>query len=507
MILITHHLFFICYIIDNLIDKKITKSELIKGGREMRDEKLKFYGGSFIGFLPTIIYIIISGICTIGFKYYSLKSLSLGAIIGIFVGFIFCKEKDKYWLIATEGIMDRGHARMRLVYITVGIFTAFLSACSIGNGFVWLSQIFHLKNGFFVVFAFFATALITMGCGQPITGLYAILPIIYPPGLLLGANPTTLLGAILSGVFLGDMLSPTSQGTVVTATTQKSFYNPNRETNNIDIIKYRLKYIVPIAIIASIMFFLANGNGNVVAGSEELLMDLANPKGLLMLIPLAILIFISFKTRNVFLGLSYGIFSAMLIGLAFKLIVFSDIVYIRNGVMGGILYDGLFNMTDIIMSSTLIFVSIGIMKESGAITDLGNLFKNSSFSNTILGTELIISLGMSLVALSLSGSIVAAILVFGPLANEVGQRQKIDPIRRANLLAISSYNIPVIFPLGSSFIMGVLAMLENLSLEYHYIDLISPFDMFRSSYFNILLFFLCIGWIFLGIGRKEEMPE
>jgi len=147
------------------------------------------------------------------------------------------------------------------------------------------------------------------------------------------------------------------------------------------------------------------------------------------------------------------------------------------------------------------------MKESGAITDLGNLFKNSSFSNTILGTELIISIGMSLVALSLSGSIVAAILVFGPLANEVGQRQKIDPIRRANLLAISSYNIPVIFPLGSSFIMGVLAMLENLSLEYHYIDLISPFDMFRSSYFNILLFFLCIGWIFLGIGRKEEMPE
>lgn len=473
----------------------------------MKDEvkRLEFYGGSFVGFLPAILYMTVAGICTIGFKYYSLKTVSMGAVIGILIGFIFCKDKDKYWNVAIEGVMDRGHGRMRLMYMIVGVFTAFLSSGQIGNGFVWLSQILNLKNGSFVVFSFISSTIISMGCGQPITALFTVVPIMYPPGLLLGANPKVLLGALLSGLFLGDTLSPSSQVTVVAATTQQSLYNPEKETNNVDVIKGRLKYILPIALLSALLFYISNGNSNNITGSSELLSEFSNPKGLLMLIPLSILIIISFKTRNVFLGLSYGIFTSIIIGIASGLIVFSDILHINNGVMGGILFDGFFSMSDIIMSSTLLFAIIGIMKQSGAISDLGELFRESKASGSMLGTELIISLGISLVVIALAGATVPGILVFGSIANEVGQKSKIDPIRRTNLLVLNSYHIPVIFPLSSSFIMGVLTMLENLSLKYDYINLISPFDMFKSSYFNLLLLALSISWVFFGVGRKEEV--
>lgn len=81
----------------------------------------------------------------------------------------------------------------------------------IGNGFIWLSLNLGIRGSAFVVFSFLASAVISMGAGAPIAALFAVIPIFYPPGILLGASPAMLTGALISGIFFGDALSPSSQ--------------------------------------------------------------------------------------------------------------------------------------------------------------------------------------------------------------------------------------------------------------------------------------------------------
>ena len=78
----------------------------------------------------------------------------------------------------------------------------------IGDRFIWLSlKLWGFPSGF-VVFSFLASAMVSMGAGAPIAAMFAVIPIFYPPGILLGANPAMLAGALISSIFFGDAISP-----------------------------------------------------------------------------------------------------------------------------------------------------------------------------------------------------------------------------------------------------------------------------------------------------------
>lgn len=78
----------------------------------------------------------------------------------------------------------------------------------IGNGFIWLSLNLGIRGSAFVVFSFLASAVISMGAGAPIAALFAVIPIFYPPGILLGASPAMLTGALISGISSGTLYPP-----------------------------------------------------------------------------------------------------------------------------------------------------------------------------------------------------------------------------------------------------------------------------------------------------------
>ena len=65
--------------------------------------------------------------------------------------------------------------------------------------------------------ALFATAVGT-GLGT-IVGFTAVM---YPVGIVLGASPAVLMGAIFSGAAFGDNLAPISDTTIVSAATQET---------------------------------------------------------------------------------------------------------------------------------------------------------------------------------------------------------------------------------------------------------------------------------------------
>ncbi len=469
---------------------------------EREKPSIEFYGGEFASLIPTVIYIVAAGIFALVFKFYSMQSITVGGIIGLLVGFFLCKDKKKYWDVVLDSFADKGNMNLILVFLIIGIFTTTLSKCNIGHGFIWISQKVGLSGGSFVIFAFLASAVIAMGCGAPITGLYAIVPIMYPPGLLLNAKPEVLLGALISGVFLGDNLSPSSQVSLMTTESQK--YADGTSPNSVDLIKYRFKYVGIVALIACVLFYIANGSGKATEFSPEMINSFSDPKGLIMLIPLAVLLILSFRTGNLFLSLSYGILSAIVLGLASGLMGFSDLIAITDGHLEGILFDGVYDMVDVILSTMLLFGLIALMVEGGAITKLGSVFSKIDFVNTVTGTELVISLGMAIVNILLAGSALPAILLFSALADELGNRMSIDPVRRSFLLTTNAFHFSAIFPLSSSFIMGALVILTTLSQTYDYITVLSPFKIFAYCYYNLLLTALAVIVIVFKIGRRVD---
>lgn len=175
------------------------------------EPKLKFWGSPAFAMLPFGLYILLGGIFSVGYHYYSMKGLIFAAVISLLAGFFVCRNKGKYWDSVVHGLAQYGNSRLIFIFLIIGIFSKMMNTGKIGNGFIWLSLNLGIRGSAFVVFSFLASAVISMGAGAPIAALFAVIPIFYPPGILLGASPAMLTGALISGIFFGDALSPSSQ--------------------------------------------------------------------------------------------------------------------------------------------------------------------------------------------------------------------------------------------------------------------------------------------------------
>lgn len=53
------------------------------------DRVLNFWFSQSMALLPIVLYVILSGFIMITFQYYSMKALTVAAVISILIGFIF----------------------------------------------------------------------------------------------------------------------------------------------------------------------------------------------------------------------------------------------------------------------------------------------------------------------------------------------------------------------------------------------------------------------------------
>ena len=164
------------------------------------EDILQFYGRQEFAILPIVLYVILGGAMMIITHCYSMKVLILAAVLSIFTGFIFCKNKKEFWCSVVRGLGQYGNARLILIFMVIGIFSKLLVTGGIGGGFIWLSTNLGLHGGSFVVFCFIGCSIISMGAGAPIAALLAVIPIFYPAGIMMGANPAILIGSMMSGI-------------------------------------------------------------------------------------------------------------------------------------------------------------------------------------------------------------------------------------------------------------------------------------------------------------------
>jgi Na+/H+ antiporter NhaC len=468
------------------------------------EERVDFYGSQNFAFIPIIVFIIASIILFGVMRAFSMVALGTTGLIGLIIGTFFAKDWKKYWNAVQSGASSPMNGTLIMILFVVGVFTQLMAQGGVAEGFVWLGDTLGLTGSLFCAFAFIATCIIAVATGTSIGTISAAVPILYPSGFLLGANPFLLVGAILSGAIFGDNLAPVSDTTIVSSSTQ--WYTRRKGSADIGgVVASRFKYAIIAAVVAVVVFLIFGGGGSAAQGAEveSIIKEYKNAKGLIMLIPVVVLLWIAIKTRQIFTALIWGTIVGAIVALLAGIIQFQDIFYISDGNVTGFIVDGVNGMVGVVTLCIMLFGIIGVMEKSEAMSRLVDSLIESKLARTPLGTEIVTGVGMILSGFALAAATGPALIMFGPLGNKIGQAQKLHPYRRANLMDGFGNTLPIVMPF-SAFVFIMTGVIKGIQGTYEFLTVPVPTDYFWATIHPWALFIVFVIAVLTGWGRAYE---
>lgn len=413
-----------------------------------KGKKLTFRGGVLFSLVPVVIYVFFCVILFIGFKAFNMEALAVGGFLALLIG-------------------------------------------GLSGGFVWMANSMGIHGGLFVAFTFLATCIVSTATGSSIGTMFIAFPIFYPAGLILGANEMFMAGSIVSGAIFGDNLAPISDTTIASASTQQ--FQDGRPADIGGVVTSRLRYSAVAGLITIMIFGVLGGIGGTFQGGA--IDAAANPVSLIMLIPVAVMLAVSTKTRNIYAGILVGLGLGTAVGLAAGLFTF-DAVFANdaaNNAAVGFLIDGVNNILPTCALVISVFGIMGVLNDAGMLDLIADKILNSKMAQTDTGAELVCMAGISVTTILLGGVTSASILTFGPILNKIGSAKNIHPYRRANLLDGTANSLPSIVPFLSVFVF-IGAALTGLS----------PVVVAGGTIYGFVLFAVFLVSVLTGWGRKQE---
>ena len=402
------------------------------GSQVKTEDPLQFHGGLVGAFAPLLLftlavaYVTAAGMITIQ-AYFAPLVLIIGLMI------MLAKDRQAACEAMLTGVADRTLAVMIFAFLGAGVLGQLLVASRRRQG-RRVVGVPHRDRGYRVVLVI--AAVVSTSIGTSTGTCVTVVPILYPAGVVLGANPALILGAIYSGARFGDNLAPISDTTVASAFTQGAEVG--------EVVRTRLKYALVAAAGSIILYTLAGsllGAGSFEMGEQLALpvADYARPEALSMLLAPALTITLCVRGRALIHAIWYGIFSAVALGLATGTLTLPDVYVITPPKdVGGAITSGVTSMRDVIFLAIFIMGILGVLRKAGALDAL--LRRLRGFATTAKRAELAI---FSLVAFMcpLTASNAPAMLFTGPVVREIGERFQIHRTRRANLMDLSGNGI------------------------------------------------------------------
>src|SRR6056297_3093912 len=261
-----------------------TVAEELADARQARTgPRIEFYGGPAASTIPIALFvawaIFQSGLMRIG----DTTGLVAGMLASLIVGMFFAKGDWKtYANTIFEGMTQRVAATAIVAWLWAGMFADTIQAGEFVSGLVWAADALSVGATLFPAITFILAGLLATGIGTGYGTTIAFTGLFSPAGLLVGANPVLLFGAILSGAVFGDNLAPVSDTTIVSAVTQNSDIG--------GVVASRFKYAIVAAVLAFVGYLVAGSalSGLDIAGdAREILVSSAEPLGLLHLVSMA----------------------------------------------------------------------------------------------------------------------------------------------------------------------------------------------------------------------------
>jgi len=464
-----------------------------------KSNKLEFRGGVKNALIPVVVFFGFSILFSIVFRAFEMPALAMGAIFGLLIGGLFTKkgEYDHYWSSVTNGAKES--IGVVIILLVIGMFSQLISVSNISGSFAWLAYELNVGVNLFTALTFIFCAIIATATGGSLGTMTACFPIFFPAGVLLGGNPSALAGAIISGAAFGDNIAPISDTTVVSAGSQE-YQNKKGVADIIGVVASRLKYALIGGVLTFFAFLFFSGGEQVSGEATGLLQGNMGPRGLVMLIPVAIMLFVAIKHGSLYLAITIALISGLIIGLIFQVITFSDIITVNEGVPAGLLVDGISGMMGISVLVIGIFGIMGVLSEAGVLDGAVNWISNSRLGKTVPGTEIAMMIGITVTEVLFSGLTSPAIATFGKVQNNLGKRAGLHPYRRANLLDGFAQTIALTVPFSSIFVL----LGSQLTMGYEFVEQVSIFGVSQYMLYSYFLFIVLLVSIFTGWGRTYE---
>ncbi|KHE68850.1 Na+/H+ antiporter NhaC family protein [Halobacillus sp. BBL2006] len=471
-------------------------------------QRLEFRGGVFAATIPLVFFIIWAITLSVT-ELVTEESLVLGMVIGVAIGLFFCKSKwADYAQSLISGMAQPVGVVAVIAWFWAGMFAKLLSAGGLVDGLIWFGFQTGLEGGAFVGITFLLSALFAtaVGTGYGTVATFGVL--MYPAGVILGADPVILLAAILSGAVFGDNLAPVSDTTIVSATTQ--------EADVPGVVRSRFKYSIAAAIPSLLLFVIFGGGGE--EGSREIITQLQNevtPNGLLMLVPFALVLYLALSGHHLLTSLTWGIVVSIVF-IFFTGTSLTEVIHIYqndtgDAVVEGALMNGIggyFNMAILIL---FILAAAHLLEVAGTMEVIKNFFLRI-INNVVRRAELsmfgIVAFLNIFITINTAAEIAAA-----PFVRKLGKEMNIHPYRRANFLDTVTSSLGYIFPWSGGVLLAW-ATVQGAAEEYEFLPVIGPTQVFPFVFqgWGLLIVMFIAAWTgwglrYTGKNGEEVKPE
>jgi len=471
-------------------------------GETVTDEtpQLRFFGGRIAAAVPITFFVIWAiSVCVAGAP--DTKGLILGTVIGLAVGMFLVRDQwSRYAQEIFRGMADPVGVVAIVAWFWAGMFAQVLQAGGLVKGLAWLGTLTGITGGAFVAATFVLAATFSTAVGTGYGTVVAFCTLMYPAGLLLGADPVLMFAAVLAGAAFGDNLAPVSDTTIVSATTQ--------ETDVPGVVRTRVKYALVAAVPAFFLFLALGGGGETVDPEQARKLIEANtdPRGLVLLLPFALVIFLALRGHHLLTSLTWGILVAVAVISVASLAPASAILAVdtEKGAIVGALVDGIGGYVEMAALILMIVACSHIMKAGGAmdgvIAWLTRLAGDSA-SRAEVSSWLIVFLLNVFITINTAAEIAAA-----PFVRNLGKAFHIHPYRRANMLDATTSALGYIFPWSGGVLIGY-STLRNLESAYPFIEAIEPTRVWPWVFHGWLLAAVMLIAAATGWGRIYEAED
>lgn len=427
--------------------------------------------------------------------------LIFGMLVGLVIGMFLCRGAwSDYADELFKGMANPIATVTIMAWFWAGMFAQLVRAGGLVDGLVWLGGVSNATGGTFVGATFVLAAVFASAVGTGYGTVVAFCTLMFPTGIILGADPTWLFAAILSGAAFGDNLAPVSDTTVVSATTQG--------TDIPGVVRNRFKYSLIAAVPALLLFvLLGGGDGNVDrAAANALFAESASPKGLILLIPFALVIGLALRGTHIIITLTWGILSAIALQLGLGLAPAEAILFIdpERDLVGGALVDGITGYVGLSILILLIVAGAHLMKIGGALAAIVDGLKRFAGESVARAETAIWGLVFSLnsfITINTAAEITAA-----PVVSELGEKFQLHPYRRANLLDAVTSAIGYIFPWGGGILIGY-QTIRNLEQSYDFVQAVPPTEVWAYVLHGWFLAAVMLIAAMTGFGRIYVGPN
>ena len=415
----------------------------------------------------------------------------LAFFAALLTGIIFTKDEKAYGEALVYGLSKPMFAVIVLAVILAAISGKLISS----SGVVQTIASYVVAAGFtgklFVAASFLITCLLAFATGTSVGTYFVVIPILFPVGVMAGAAPEFMIGAIVSGAAFGDNLGPISDTTIASSATQHADLGA--------VVKTRTRYSLPAAAGALILFLLFSRTSDTtpdMVGAD----NPANPVSLVMLVVPVVIIVLCMMRKHLITALSWGILSGIAVGLLSGIYALEDLVTFPGGFsVSGTIIDAITGTVGTVAMLIGVFSLLGVLERSGFFEDVGALLTRLAKRERSTEATIVLSVG---VLSMVTGVISVAIVALGDLINEIGEKAGVNRYRRANLMDCTGCVFCFLAPWTVHCVIPA-----QLTAQFGEGASVAPGSVPFVNYYSLCMLVMLVLAVVTGYGRKAPKED